>query len=118
LHSKRAAEITAAVEARGTDTYQARNTAARATRAAKRHVSEGELLSRWRAELVSIGWSVAALNEAVDAAAGARIVAEPSLTELHRVLRALLADDGALARQKVFARRHVLVELAPLVYGW
>lgn len=41
LHSKRAGQITAAVAARGTDTYQARNTAARATRAAKRPVPEG-----------------------------------------------------------------------------
>ena len=118
LHSKRAAEITAAVEARGTDTYQARNTAARATRAAKRHAPEGELLLRWRAELASIGWSPQRLEASIGAAAGARIVGEPSLTELHRVLRALLADDGALGRQKVFARRHVLLELAPLVYGW
>jgi len=76
LHSKRAGQITAAVAARGTDTYQARNTAARATRAAKRPVPEGELVARWRAELASIGWSVAALNESVDAAAGSRIVAE------------------------------------------
>jgi len=118
LHSKRAGEITAAVAARGTETYQARNTAARSTRAAKRHVPEGELLSRWRGELASIGWSPERLAASIDAAAGARIVAEPSLAELHRVLGVLLADDGALARQKVFARRHVLVELAPLVFGW
>jgi conjugative relaxase-like TrwC/TraI family protein len=118
LHSKRAGEITAAVEARGTDTYQARNTAARSTRAAKRHVPEGELVARWRGELASIGWSPERLEASITAAAGSRIVAEPSLTELHRVLGVLLADDGPLARQKVFARRHVLVELAPLVYGW
>ncbi len=118
LHSKRAGEITAAMEARGTDTYQARNTAARATRTAKRHVPEGELLARWRGELASIGWSPERLEASITAAAGSRIVAEPSLTELHRVLGVLLADDGALARQKVFARRHLLVELAPLIYGW
>lgn len=29
-----------------------------------------------------------------------------------------MADDGPLARHKVFSRRHVLVELAPLLYGW
>lgn len=86
LHSKRAAEITAAVEERGTDTYRARGVAARTTRAAKRHVPEDELVARWRAELASIGWSVAAVKEAVDAASGARIVGEASLTELHRVL--------------------------------
>jgi len=118
LHSKRAGEITAAVEARGTDTYQARNTAARTTRTAKRHVPEGELVARWQAELASIGWSPERLEASITAAAGSRIVAEPSLAELHRVLGVLLADDGALARQKVFSRRHVLVDLAPLVYGW
>ena len=36
VHSKRSAEITAAVVERGYDTYQARNVAARATRAHKR----------------------------------------------------------------------------------
>ncbi|MHB1929115.1 MAG: AAA family ATPase [Acidimicrobiales bacterium] len=118
LHSKRAAEITAAVEERGTDTYRARGVAARTTRAAKRHVSEGELVARWRAELASIGWSVAAVNEAVDAASQSRIAGEPSLNELHRVLGVVLADDGALARRKVFSRRHLLVELAPHLYGW
>jgi len=118
LHSKRAAEITAAVEERGTDTYRARGVAARTTRAAKRHVPEDELVARWRAELASIGWSVAAVKEAVDAASGARIVGEASLTELHRVLGLVLADDGPLARMKVFSRRHLLVELAPHLYGW
>ena len=118
LHSKRAAEITAAVEERGTDTYRARNTAARSTRAAKRHVPEGELVARWRAELASIGWSVDVLNETVDAAAGSRIAGEPSLAELHRVLAVVLAHDGPLARMKVFSRRHLLVELAPFLYGW
>src|SRR4051794_694076 len=39
VHSKRAAEINAAVAERGYDTYQARNVAARATRAAKRHTA-------------------------------------------------------------------------------
>jgi ATP-dependent exoDNAse (exonuclease V) alpha subunit len=30
----------------------------------------------------------------------------------------LLADDGPLARMKVFSRRHLLVELTPHLYGW
>ncbi|MGH9077042.1 MAG: MobF family relaxase, partial [Acidimicrobiales bacterium] len=118
LHSKRAAEITAAVEERGADSYRARGVAARTTRAAKRHVPEGELVARWRAELVSIGWTPDRLTASVDAATGSRIIGEPSRAELHRVLGVLLADDGALARHKVFSRRHVLVELAPLVFGW
>ncbi|MDA8061664.1 MAG: AAA family ATPase, partial [Actinomycetota bacterium] len=118
LHSKRAAEITAAVEERGTDTYQARGVAARTTRAAKRHVPEGELVARWRAELASIGWTPDRLTASIDAASGARIVGKPSLTEVHRVLGLVLADDGPLARMKVFSRRHLLVELAPHLYGW
>jgi len=92
--------------------------AARTTRAAKGHVTAGQLLARRRSELASIGWSVDALNEAVDAAAGSRIAGEPSLAELHRVLAVVLADDGPLARMKVFSRRHLLVELAPHLYGW
>ena len=118
LHSKRAAEITAAVEERGTDTYRARGVAARTTRAAKRHVPEGESVARWRAELASIGWSITSVNEAVDAASSSRIAGKASLKEVHRVLGVVLADDGALARMKVFSRRHLLVELAPHLYGW
>jgi len=118
LHSKRAAEITAAVEERGTDTYRARGVAARTTRAAKRHVPEGELLARWRAELASIGWTPDRLASSIDAASGARVVGEPGLAELRRVLGVLLADDGPLARMKVFSRRHLLVELTPHLYGW
>ncbi len=118
LHSKRAAEITAAVGELETDTYRARGVAARTTRAAKRHVPEGELLARWTAELASIGWTPERLAGSVDAASGARIVGEPSLAELRRVLGVLLADDGPLARMKVFSRRHLLVELTPHLYGW
>jgi hypothetical protein len=111
LHSKRAAEITSAVEERGTDTYRARGVAARTTRTAKRHVPEGELVARWTAELASIGWTPDRLASSVDAASQSRIAGAPSLTEVHRVLGVVLADDGALARMKVFSRRHLLVEL-------
>jgi conjugative relaxase-like TrwC/TraI family protein len=118
LHSKRAAEITAAVEARGANTYQARKFAARTTRAVKRHAPEGELLARWTAELSSIGWEPPRLAASIDAASRARIAGEPSRGELRRVLCELLAEDGALTRQKVFSRRHLLVELGPYLYGW
>jgi conjugative relaxase-like TrwC/TraI family protein len=118
LHSKRAVEITAAVEELGSDTYRARGVAARSTRAAKRHDPEGELMARWTAELASIDWTPDRLASSIDAASAARIVGEPSLAELHRVLGGLLADDGPLARMKVFSRRHLLVELAPQLYGW
>jgi len=118
LHSKRAAEITAAVEERGTDSYRARGVAARTTRAAKRHLPEGELMARWTAELASIGWTPERLTKSIESASQSRIVGEPSLAELHRVLGLLLADDGPLARMKVFSRRHLLVELTPHLYGW
>jgi len=45
-------------------------------------------------------------------------VGAPSPAEVHRVLGVVLADDGALAWMKVFSRRHLLVELAPHLYGW
>ena len=118
LYSKRAAEITAAVEERGIDTYRARGVAARTTRTAKRHVPAGELVARWRSELASIGWTPDRLTASITAASQARIAGEPSLAEVHRVLGLVLADDGPLARMKVFSRRHLLVELAPLLYGW
>lgn len=76
------------------------------------------MLARWTAELASIGWSPDRLASSVDAASGARVVGEPSRAELHRALGVLLADDGPLARMKVFSRRHLLVELTPQLYGW
>jgi len=76
------------------------------------------LVARWRAELASIGWTPDRLVSSVDAASGARVVGEPSRAELHRVLGVRLADDGPLARMKVFSRRHLLVEFTPHLYGW
>ena len=43
--------------------------AARATRPAKQHGVEGELVGRWRDELASIGWPVERLAAAIDGAA-------------------------------------------------
>ena len=51
LFSKRSAEITAAVEHQGYDTYQARQVAARGTRKAKRHTPPADLMAGWLAEL-------------------------------------------------------------------
>lgn len=118
LHSKRAAEITAAVQARGEDTYQARQVAARATRKAKGRDSEGELVARWQAELAAIGWPPERLLGSIEAGSGARIAGRQSLKEARRVLAQVLADDGELARRKVFSRRDLLVEVAPHLYGW
>src|SRR5207302_1250646 len=58
VHSKRAAEIDAAVAERGYSSYQARNIAARDTRDVKRHTPIGELMPRWHQELAEVGWSV------------------------------------------------------------
>ena len=118
LHSKRAAEITAAVEERGESTYQARQVAARTTRGAKEHRSEGELVARWRGELAGIGWPAERLAASVQASSGRRIAPRPSVQELHRILNRVLAGDGELARRKVFSRRHLIVALAPYTYGW
>jgi conjugative relaxase-like TrwC/TraI family protein len=117
LHSKRAAEITAAVEARGEDTYQARGVAARTTRSAKHHHAEGELVARWQAELAATGWPSDRVLASVEAASGHRIAGPQSLEEARRVLTKVL-DDGELASRKVFSRRHLIVQLAPHLYGW
>lgn len=119
LHSKRAAEIEAAMEASGYHSYRARNVAARDTRDPKRYHSPGELLGRWHAEIEAAGWTVDELAQSIDTAARARSP-EPGLhaTELHRRLMAeALAADGPLATRKVFARRDVIVALAPSLYG-
>ncbi len=118
MHSKRAAEITAAVEARGDETYQARNVAARATRSAKHHQAEGELVTRWQDELAAASWPTNRLLASVEAASGHRIARLQSRKEARRVLARVLDDDGDMARRKVFSRRHLIVELAPHLYGW
>ncbi len=116
LHSKRAAEITAACRARGESSYQARAVAARETRKAKRFEGEGELLPRWRVELEDAGWPIEQIVSSVDAAAEAP---RPSFgpAEIRRIHAEVLAADGELARRKVFSRRHVVVALAPHLFG-
>ena len=118
VHSKRAAEIEAECRRRGDTSYRARGVAARTTRKAKRHEPEGQLMGRWRAELASVGWPPERLAGAIDAAARA---ARPARTQLSRTpavsIAGALGPDGELARRKVFSRRHVLVELAPHLYG-
>jgi hypothetical protein len=118
VHSKRAAEIDAECERRGDHSPQARTVAARTTRKAKAQGVEGELVARWRDELVSIGWPMARLTAAVESAAE-EVGPPPKLTlkSVRRMLGEVLAGDGELARRKVFARRHLLVELAPHLYG-
>jgi hypothetical protein len=118
LHSKRAAEITAAVEERGDTSYRARQVAARTTRTGKERVSEGELVARWRAELAGIGWSTDRLIQAVEAGSRRRIAPRPHINAARKVLAQVLAEDSELACRKVFSRRHVVVAVAPHLYGW
>ena len=40
-----------------------------------------------------------------------------SFDDARRLIAEVLAPDGELARRKVFSRRHVVVELAPHLYG-
>jgi conjugative relaxase-like TrwC/TraI family protein len=118
VHSKRSVEIDAECQRHGDNSSRARAVAARATRQAKEDGVEGELVGRWRAELASIGWPVDRLTEAIDRAA--RELGEPpklSLKRVRRMTAEVLSSDGALARRKVFARRHLLVELAPHLFG-
>jgi conjugative relaxase-like TrwC/TraI family protein len=117
-HSKRAAEIDAECQRRGDHSSQARAVAARNTRTAKEHGVEGELVTRWRGELASIGWPVGRLAAAIDSAA-VKLGAPPKLTlkSVRRTLGEVLSAEGELARRKVFARRHVLVEAAPHLFG-
>jgi conjugative relaxase-like TrwC/TraI family protein len=118
VHSKRAAEIDAECERRGESSARARAVAARTTRQGKEHTSDGEMVARWRSELGSIGWPVERLTAAIDGAAS-ELGAPPKLTlkGVRRIFENVLSAEGELARRKVFSRRHVIVELAPHLFG-
>jgi hypothetical protein len=92
--------------------------AARTTRHAKEHGAEGELIRTWQNELGEIGWPVDRLAQTVDSAA-AQLGTPPklSLKSVRHMLAEVLSADGELARRKVFCRRHLLVELAPHLFG-
>ena len=68
--------------------------------------------------MASIGWPVERLAAPIDTAAR-ELGAPPKLTlkSVRRMLGEVLSADGELARRKVFARRHVLVEMAPHLFG-
>ncbi len=118
-HSKRAAEIRAELERTGNSSYRARNVAARTTRAIKRHTPVGELLPRWHAEVEATGWSIEGMAAEVDREAARHPRPAPTLSaaEIRRVVGDALAPEGPLAATKVFARRDVIVALAPALYG-
>jgi conjugative relaxase-like TrwC/TraI family protein len=115
LHSKRAAEIEAECQRRGDTSYRARGVAARTTRSAKEHEAVRELVGRWRGELEAAGWPFERLAASVEAARGD----SPPMTlkRARRILSEVLGDDSDLARRKIFSRRHVIVALAPQLYG-
>jgi conjugative relaxase-like TrwC/TraI family protein len=115
LHSKRAAEIEAECQRRGEGSYRARGVAARTTRRAKGHEAEGELVGRWRTELAAAGWPVERLTASVDTAR--RDVRPMTLKGARQLVSEILGGDGDLARRKVFSRRHVIVAVAPHLYG-
>ena len=119
LFSKRSAEITAAVESKGFDTYQARQTAARDTRKAKRHTPPGDLIDGWHAQLGAAGWTPETLLDLVNEAAGNRKLLHPRLSE--RQVSALVAHAlgpaGRLAEIKVFTAADVAVAVAPHLFG-
>jgi len=119
VHSKRAAEIEAEMQRTGNHSFRARNVAARATRAPKRHQPVGDLLPRWVAEIGDTGWSVESIGQAIDREAAARRPPSPALSaeEVRSVVNQVLDADGALAARKVFTRRDVVVAVAPSLYG-
>ena len=118
LHSKRAAQIEAECQRRGETSYRARGVAARTTRKAKGHETEGELVSRWRTELAEAGWPVERLAASVDAARQSRQAVEPlSVKGARALVSEVLGPEGDLARRKVFSRRHLVVALAPQLFG-
>jgi conjugative relaxase-like TrwC/TraI family protein len=118
IHSKRAAEISEAVSARGKSSYRARNIAARDTRAVKRHTPVGELMPRWHAELSDVGWTVPELVASVERAGGKAAVATPlSERELAKLMAEALSPEGRLSVAKVFTAADVIVAVGPALYG-
>ena len=123
VHSKRSAEIGEAVAEKGFSTYQARQVAARETRKAKRHTSVEDLLPRWRAELTTAGFPPDQLLADIDQAGlayqrqhnnGNEILGNRALTA---TAEDLLGPTGTLSARKVFAKRDVIVAVAPMVFG-
>ena len=123
VHSKRSAEISQAVAEKGFSTYQARQVAARETRKAKRHTSVEDLLPRWRAELTTAGFPPEQLLADIERAGldyqrqhnqGFEILGNRALGAM---AEDLLGPNGTLSARKVFAKRDVIVAVAPMVFG-
>jgi conjugative relaxase-like TrwC/TraI family protein len=118
-HSKRAAEIDAEMARTGHDSYRARGIAARTTRDPKRHTPVGELLPRWVAEIEAVGSSIERIVDAVEHEAAEYQRPRPELNnyELRNIATEALADGSPLIARKVFAKRDVIVAVAPSLYG-
>ena len=123
VHSKRSVEISEAVAEKGFSTYQARQVAARETRKAKRHTPVEDLLPRWRAELTTAGFPPDQLLADIEQAGldyqrqhnhGFEILGNRALAA---TAEDLLGPDGTLSARKVFAKRDVIVAVAPMVFG-
>jgi conjugative relaxase-like TrwC/TraI family protein len=121
LFSKRSAEITSAVESKGYDTYQARQTAARDTRKTKRQTPPADLMARWLAELADAGFRPDALLESVNQAATKSRLDRPAVLSARQLVALaahVLGPSGRLAQQKVFTRADVVVAVGPLLFGF
>ncbi len=119
--SKRAAEIDAAVSAKGHVSLRARGVAARETRRAKRHTPIQDLMAGWQIELESLGYSRDGLSAAVAEAGRSQnrdTWGRLSPGELEILADQALAADGRLAEMKVFTRADVVVAVAPKVFGF
>jgi conjugative relaxase-like TrwC/TraI family protein len=121
VHSKRAREITEAVAERGFDSYQARQVAARETRKTKRHAPVDELLLRWRQELTDAGFPPEQLAADIERA-GVEHRRDHRYQrlfdqDLRRLASDVLGPNGMLSDRKVFAKRDVIVAVAPRVFG-
>ena len=115
VHSKRAAEIDAEMDRLGYTSWRAKGIVARNTRAQKHHEPVGDMMARWRGEIESVGWSIEALQRAVSEHRRRHL--RPALADDRDVVSTALAPDGPLAARKVFARRHVVVAVAPELFG-
>ncbi len=121
VHSKRAAEINAAVAERGFSTYRARAVAARETRKQKRHSAVDDLVPMWRGELDAAGFAPRQLEADIEQAGveyqRSRPVHRLSPRELFALTTDVLGPEGTLSARKVFSRRDVIVAIAPHLYG-
>ncbi len=115
VHSKRTAEIDAEMDRLGYTSFRAKGIVARNTRAQKRHEPVGDLMARWRGEIESVGWSIESLQRAVSEHRRRHL--RPERAQERDVVTKVLAPDGPLASRKVFARRHVVVAVAPELFG-